>query len=62
MSDRAAVVTTAIIQMIETAPLGELREAIESYLREEFEHVARAGALLDVADTPAVVPESAGAG
>ena len=41
MDDRAAVVTTAIMQMIETAPKGELRRAIEAYLREEFEDIAR---------------------
>jgi hypothetical protein len=39
--DRAAVVTTAIMQMIATAPKGELRQAIEAYLREEFEDAAR---------------------
>jgi len=37
MNDRAAVVTTAITQMIATAPRGELRP----YLREEFEDAAR---------------------
>ena len=41
MNDRAAVVTTAIMQMIATAPKGELRQAIEAYLREEFEDAAR---------------------
>ena len=41
MNDRAAVVATAIMQMIATAPKGELREAIEAYLREEFEDAAR---------------------
>jgi hypothetical protein len=41
MSDRAAVVTTAIMQMIATAPKGELRQAIEAYLRDEFEDAAR---------------------
>ena len=41
MNDRAAVVTTAIMQMIATAPKGELRQAIEAYLREEFDDAAR---------------------
>ena len=35
------MVTTAITQMITTAPKGELRQAIEAYLREEFEDAAR---------------------
>jgi hypothetical protein len=41
MNDRAAVVTTAIMQMIATAPRGELRQAIEDYLRDEFVDLAR---------------------
>jgi hypothetical protein len=41
MSDRATVVTTAIMQMIATAPRGKLRQAIEAYLREEFDDAAR---------------------
>ena len=41
MNDRAAVVTTAILQMVETAPKSELRQAIEAYLRDEFEYAAR---------------------
>jgi hypothetical protein len=41
MNDRAAVVTTAILQMVETAPKSELRQAIEAYLRDEFEDAAR---------------------
>jgi hypothetical protein len=41
MNDRAAVVTTAIMQMIATAPRNELRQAIEAYLRDEFEDIAR---------------------
>ena len=41
MNDRAAVVTTAIMQMIATAREGELRQAIEAYLREEFDDAAR---------------------
>jgi hypothetical protein len=41
MNDRAAVVTTAIMQMIATAPKGQSRQAIEAYLRDEFEDVAR---------------------
>ena len=41
MNDRAAVVTTAIMQMIATAPKGELRQAIEDYLRDEFVDLAR---------------------
>ena len=40
MNDRAAVVTTAIMQMIATAPKDELRQAIEAYLRDEFEDAA----------------------
>jgi hypothetical protein len=36
MNDRAAVVTTAIMQMIATAPKRDLRQAIEAYLRGEF--------------------------
>jgi len=41
MNDRAAVVTTAIMQMIATAPKHELRQAIEDYLRDEFVDLAR---------------------
>jgi hypothetical protein len=41
MNDRAAVVTTAIMQMTATAPKGKLRQAIEAYLRDEFEDAAR---------------------
>src|SRR6516164_8531731 len=41
MNDRAAVVTTAIMQMIATAPKHELRQAIEAYLRDEFADLAR---------------------
>ena len=41
MNDRAAVVTTAIMQIIATAPKGELRQAIEAYLRDEFADLAR---------------------
>jgi hypothetical protein len=41
MNDRAAVVTTAIMQMIATTPKDELRQAIEAYLRDEFEDAAR---------------------
>ena len=41
MNDRAAVVTTAIMQMIATAPKHELRQAIEDYLRDEFVDLTR---------------------
>jgi hypothetical protein len=34
--DRAAVVTTAIMQIIATAPAHEVHQAIEEYLRDEF--------------------------
>ena len=40
MDDRAAVVTTAIMQMIATAPKHVLRQAIEDYLRDEFVDLA----------------------
>jgi hypothetical protein len=39
--DRAAVATTAIFQIIETAPTGELRRTIEALLRTEFSDVVR---------------------
>jgi hypothetical protein len=39
--DRATVATIAIMQMIATAPKGELRQAIEAYLRDEFTDAAR---------------------
>ena len=41
MNDRTAVATTAIMQMIATAPKHELRQAIEDYLRDEFVDLAR---------------------
>jgi hypothetical protein len=41
MNDRAAVVTTAILQIFANAPRDELRQAIEAYLRDEFEYAAR---------------------
>jgi hypothetical protein len=41
MTDRAAVVTVAIMQMIATALEKELRQAIESYLRDEFADTGR---------------------
>jgi hypothetical protein len=34
--DRAAVVTTALLQIVETAPADELHTAIEDYVRDEF--------------------------
>jgi hypothetical protein len=34
--DRAAVVTAAILQIVETAPADQRREAIEDYLRDEL--------------------------
>jgi hypothetical protein len=40
--DRATVATIAIMQMIATmAPKGDLRRAIEDYLRDEFSDCAR---------------------
>jgi len=59
MIDHAAVVTTAIMQMIETAPEGELRGVIENYLRDEFE-TTKQRAAADVANSPDVVPKPAG--
>jgi hypothetical protein len=41
MNDRAAVVTTAIMQMIATASKNELRRAIEAYPRDVFTDIAR---------------------
>jgi hypothetical protein len=37
--DRAAVVTTAIVQMTATTPEKELPQAIEDYLRTEFSDI-----------------------
>jgi hypothetical protein len=34
--DRAAVVTTALLQIFRNTPLQERRQAIEHYLRDEF--------------------------
>ena len=34
--DRAAIVTTAVLQIIATAPEAQRREALEAYLRDEF--------------------------
>jgi len=34
--DRAAVITTALLQIIETAPADQRRKAIEDYLRDEL--------------------------
>jgi hypothetical protein len=39
IADLAAVVTTAIMQMITIAPEKELRRAIEDYLRDQFSDV-----------------------
>jgi hypothetical protein len=39
--DRATVATTAILQIIATAPKQELQQAIEDYLRDEFADVTR---------------------
>jgi hypothetical protein len=41
MNDRATVATTAIMQMIATAPKDELQQVIEAYLRDEFTDIAR---------------------
>jgi len=46
--DRAAVVTTAILQILETAPADQRRRAIEDYLRDEMASGAE----------PAAVPDS----
>jgi hypothetical protein len=43
-SDRAAVVATAILQIIETAPAGQCRQCIESYLRDELANIEPAPA------------------
>jgi hypothetical protein len=40
MSDRAAVVTTAILQIVELTPAAGWRQAIEAYLRDEFHAIA----------------------
>jgi hypothetical protein len=34
--DRAAIVTTAVLQIFATAPEAQRREALEAYLRDEF--------------------------
>jgi hypothetical protein len=39
--DRAAVVTTAVFQILETAPEEERRQAAENYLRDEFSDAKR---------------------
>jgi hypothetical protein len=39
--DRVAAAATAIMQIVATAPKDELRQAIESFLRDEFADVAR---------------------
>ena len=39
--DRAAVVTTPLLQIFMTAPAQQWRPAIEAYLRDEFADVAR---------------------
>ena len=41
--DRAAVVATAILQILEIAPRDQRRQAVEDYLRDEF---------IDVGHTP----------
>jgi hypothetical protein len=40
--DRAAVVTTALLQILRTAPPQHWRPAFENYLRDEFADIARA--------------------
>jgi hypothetical protein len=42
--DHAAVATTAILQIVATAPKEEWRQAIENYLRDEFTDEARQSA------------------
>jgi hypothetical protein len=57
--DRAAVVTTAIIQIVATVQEPERRRVLEDYLREEFAEVQRQ-AFADpepVADIPHELPE-----
>jgi hypothetical protein len=39
--DRAALVTTALLQILTTAPAHERRQAVEVYLRDEFHDAAR---------------------
>jgi adenosylmethionine-8-amino-7-oxononanoate aminotransferase len=39
--DRAAAAAVAVVQIFETAPTPERREAIEAYLRDEFIEVRR---------------------
>ena len=34
--DRAAVVATAVMQIVQTAPPDQQRQAVENYLRDEF--------------------------
>ena len=42
--DRSAVVTTAILQIVATAPAHQLRQQIEQYLRAEFADLERQAA------------------
>jgi len=39
--DRAGIVATTIMQVIATVPENEAQQAVENYLRDEFEDVAR---------------------
>ena len=39
--DRAAVVTVAVLQMVASAPLHELQQALENLLRDEFSDAER---------------------
>jgi hypothetical protein len=39
--DRAAVVATAVLQIVETAPCAQWRGQIETYLRDEFSDIAQ---------------------
>ncbi len=39
--DRAAVVASAIMQILQTAPADQCRRAVEAYLRDEFASIER---------------------
>jgi hypothetical protein len=57
--DRAAVVTTAIVQIFRTAPPQEWQRAIESYLRDEFANTESAPDLRDEFATTESAPDFA---
>jgi hypothetical protein len=39
--DRANVIAVAVVQIMRTAPVDQLHQAIADYLRDEFEDIAR---------------------